>query len=703
LGVAGGGQRAKTFAQGLFRGMHLMAPGGTDEAVWPDNVGGNSGGTWAMVETLTYGPEALFDKASVFGRYVNPQNFSAMFQCMKNKWEDRRDIKPLYISDVNQAVLGIADLADLFAINFRFRKEWYEWIRKYFYNSAMGFETDSTLANDKAQVCKPMAPRTGTDPVRSYPIMVASGTNIEKRDLTTVRQVVYTQKWLGVRSSQTADWGGNHDVSQAGTHSFSDPGKTYDGSYKFQFWKTSQQQFYENQVGLPWCSGSARSSCAPGQITSSVAMGKGWAPDLRFREKVKISGQEKTIYAFDGGYIDNNGVMPAFSMRAERIVHESISDLAMTSDDIKETLANAKQWNIYGYIEKCYETLTGVDNVTWLDDVKVSGKTMEDELYEQENGILDGGPVTCSSVKDKAMGKKCRKNLLSGTITRDNYQLFDLAFDLDPASESHTGDNGMFKKRYHCAMMNDWNRTNYDNANAMISTMALTVQPTKNAIEYWGLATSADTFQEYDVIYSQHLGAPMLGWEKEVGLLQKEQKSVIHYDVCGQYCHNGMGDMQLKDHLNTVKEAVTGKNGRKRFPHTSTQMKISPACTAALLNMATYAYLASWRHFDFSLNIPDFDSKVTSGTTDAKYAEVIDCRKKSTSTKAGLKKCLDGHRPLRPPGYVAPSAIIDKGRQTFYDGSKPDCTPDTTEQANVAFAASWYVCLLSLLFSFLWM
>jgi hypothetical protein len=82
-------------------------------------------------------------------------------------------------------------------------------------------------------------------------------------------------------------------------------------------------------------------------------MGKGWAPDLRFREKVKISGQEKTIYAFDGGYIDNNGVMPAFSMRAERIVHESISDLAMTSDDIKETLANAKQWNIYGYIEKC--------------------------------------------------------------------------------------------------------------------------------------------------------------------------------------------------------------------------------------------------------------------------------------------------------------------------------------------------------------
>lgn len=674
LGVAGGGQRAKTFAQGLFRGMHLLAPGGTDEAIWPDNVGGNSGGTWAMMEFFTWGPVALFDQASHFGRYVNPQNFSSMYQCMKDKWEDRRDIIPLYTSDVNQAVLGLHDLKEVLALNFRFRKEWYEWMRYYFYNRAMGFNKDT--ANDKAHVCKPMGPRTGTDPVRSYPLMVSSGTNSYERNLPTVRQIVYSEKWLGVRSPQTADWGGNHDVTQAGTHSFSDPGKTYDGSYSLQFWRTTKQEFYESQVGLPWCSGSARSSCAPGQVTGSFAM-KGWAPDLRFREKVKVNGQEKMIYAFDGGYLDNNGVMPAFSMRAERIVHETISDLAMTPDSIKEDLSNAKQWNIFKYTEKCYQTWTGVNDVTQLD-------TAEKGLYDQH------------------LVKEGDTKLLSGTVSRDNYQLFDISFDSDPNSDSRTGNNGMFKKRYHCAMVNEWKRTNYDNADAFMVTMALTVQPTKEAIEFWGLATTPNAFQEYDVIYTQHYGAPMLGWEKLVGPLQKEKKSIIDLKVCGKYTHNGAGDTQLKDHLNTAQEAITGTTGRKRWPHTATQMKITPACTAALLNMATYAYLSGRRHFDFSLNIADFDSKVTSGTTDPKYAEVIDCRKKSTSTKAGLKKCLDGYKPLRPAGYVAPSAIIDKGRNPFYDGSKPDCTPDIKERPKGtiggAVAASWYVSLLSLLF-----
>lgn len=159
-------------------------------------------------------------------------------------------------------------------------------------------------------------------------------------------------------------------------------------------------------------------------------------------------------------------------------------------------------------------------------------------------------------------------------------------------------------------------------------------------------------------------------------------KSVIDFKVCGQYTHNGHGDMQLKDHLNTVQKTLLGTTGRKRWPHTSTQMKITPACTAALMNMATYAYLASQRHFDFSLNIADFDSKLTSGTPDPKYAEVTDCLQKSTSTKVGLKKWLDGHKPLLPSGYVAPSAIIHQHpprllllapRASFQSGLLPSC------------------------------
>merc|ERR1719506_509716 len=97
LGLAGGGQRAKAFAQGILRGMWLRGMESRkysmDRAAWPDNIGGNSGGTWGMMEVYTHGPKVVFgsedSKTQEFwGRYVNPKKFGAVFNCMKEKHED---------------------------------------------------------------------------------------------------------------------------------------------------------------------------------------------------------------------------------------------------------------------------------------------------------------------------------------------------------------------------------------------------------------------------------------------------------------------------------------------------------------------------------------------------------------------------------------------------------------------------------------
>jgi hypothetical protein len=355
-------------------------------------------------------------------------------------------------------------------------------------------------------------------------------------------------------------------------------------------------------------------------------------PDLRYKEQ--IGPNDHLVYAVDGGFIDNNGVMPAFSMRAPRIVYESISDLAMTNKNAPRN--NAVDWNMYEYIEECYKVWTKPEN---LADGENRDITEQTEL----------------------------KKLLKSTITLDSYAMFDINFD---GTLTKTRYNGMFKRRYHCAAVNELNRTNFNNLEPMIVSLALTVEPTPEAISFWGLAQDKASFQEYDVIFTMHIGAPVLGWE-ELVKNNGAGVDIAALNACGQHGHAGSGDTEGAASKNRAAIAAGGANMFGFFPHTTTQRKIPPACTEAVINMATYSYLRAQAHYDFSLSIDTFANKVQSGATDDKYAEVVDCRKSVTSTSDGLKKCLDGYKPLRPANYVAPSAIIDAGREPV----NLDCTP----------------------------
>jgi hypothetical protein len=149
----------------------------------------------------------------------------------------------------------------------------------------------------------------------------------------------------------------------------------------------------------------------------------------------------------------------------------------------------------------------------------------------------------------------------------------------------------------------------------------------------------------------------------------------------------------LASRLSAQRNRGEGEETLNFFPHTTTQLRISPACTQAVMNMATYSVLSSQAHYDYSLDIDEFAERVRSDNTtvkfaDWKYAEVIDCRKSTTNTFTGFKDCLEGIKPLRPPlepGEAADGSVLTVDKQVYNDelgfegsGDAPDCAGPST-------------------------
>jgi hypothetical protein len=691
LGLAGGGQRAKAFAQGILRGMWLRGMHSDkysmDRAAWPDNIGGNSGGTWGMMEVYTHGPKVVFgsedSKTQEFwGRYVNPKKFGAVFNCMKEKHEDIC-FDPLHACNCGTSVP--ASFWDLTTptMKYNYRAKWYSWVR----------EHNHKPTTDNSEQCSPVGPRDDDEDeanrIRSYPILVASGETTYNEDIQSGHQVVYAQEKVAYRRHDF--WAANAGKDKArfsggvfdGTK-FSNPVATNDGSSVFTLGRTTIEYFEENGQ-VPWCSASARSSSATAQVAGSLGVE---LPDLRYQQQITAKPmtakredetlvrkeQEFTLYTMDGGMIDNPALMPAFSMRAQRIVHASHSDLTLT--DKGKPRDNSAHWNIAPYIKKCREI--------WLNEEKFT------QLEKGENRKYGDGR---NSYEQDIMNEQLQP-LLKGKITRDNYQMFDI--DSDSGTKlSNTQNNGVFRPRYHCAAVSEYDRQNKDkHSKPLIFTMALTVQPTARAIEFFGLG---HPFQEYDVIYTGHIGAPVLEWEDLVSS-GDAAVDVTTWENCGQYGGAPNGDV-LAERLKANRNRGEGEETLNFFPHTTTQLRISPACTQALMNMATYSVLSSQAHYDYSLDIDEFAERVRSDDktvkfADWKYAEVIDCRKSTTNTFTGFKDCLEGIKPLSrkaadaagmEPGEAAGGSVLTVDKLVYNDelgfdggGDAPDCAGPST-------------------------
>jgi len=572
-------------------------------------------------------------------------------------------------------------------LKYNYRAKWYGWVR----------EHNHKPTTDNSEQCSPVGPRDDdveddfANRIRSYPILVASGETTYNEDIQSGHQVAYSQEKVAYRRHDF--WAANAGKDKArfsggvfnGTK-FSNPVATNDGASLFTLGRTEIEYFEENGQ-VPWCSASARSSSATAQVAGSLGVE---LPDLRYQQQITakpMTGkredetlvrkeQEFTLYTMDGGMVDNPALMPAFSMRAQRIVHASHSDLTLT--DKGKPRDKSADWNIAPYIEKCKEI--------WLNEEKFP------QLEKGENRKYGDGR---NSYEQDIMNEQLQP-LLKGTITRDNYQMFDI--DSDSGTKlSNTQNNGVFRPRYHCAAVSEYDRQNKDrHSKPLIFTMALTVQPTARAIEFYGLG---HPFQEYDVIYTGHIGAPVLEWEDLVSS-GDEAVDVTTYENCGQYGGAPNGDV-LASRLNAQRNRGEGEETLNFFPHTTTQLRISPACTQAVMNMATYSVLSSQAHYDYSLDIDEFAERVRSDDktvkfADWKYAEVIDCRKSTTKTFTGFKDCLEGIKPLSrkaadaagmplEPEEAAGGSVLTVDKLVYNDelgfeggGDAPDCAGPST-------------------------
>lgn len=456
FGIAGGGHRAMHWATGLFAGMYEEDPSGQSAKVWPDNMGANSGGSWATTQLWNYGPDALFNSRSGPGRYVQPAEFKEHFDNIKGKGGGKPVFQSGIVDSLDPAVASLLKATLSAGSRFSFINTWYQWIKSY-------YVADDALENGRCPWLNP------SQVIRSYPMIVAAAsTSSWSSGSDEYFQVLYTPDKVAYRHN-----GGKGFVVDSSTFQFMDPEST-----------AAQTTVNHMAPGVDWCSAASRSSNAYAQGMAGAYSKSRMSlfPDLRYQDKGKAS----TLNTMDGAAVDNAALYPAFAMRATRIVHTAMSGIPMIPKG--KNGEGAEHWTIYEYAKACMEYWP---KLPWKD-------RDYNKYYEGKDCTSDEWPKLFNKLYLKADDA--------------SYFAFDIWFASGQGDRLIAAEQGMgvFHPSIHCAMVNEWITGNSDNSEPLVTTIAATINPPDKAKKYWGM--DIEKTEPYDVLYTFHQGQMVKSW-----------------------------------------------------------------------------------------------------------------------------------------------------------------------------------------------